>query len=258
MSEPSAHQRRIDALMAKVYRREGHTFSSAAVLTPLDAMLAAEEAVPMDEQKVREEGVHAWLGWIFEEGPHVATVMKRLFVFVRGVRPELILNMSGAEIAALFGQGRAAESARCNLLLEKLKKKANYRTLALPFQKSATTKQKYAQAQRGNKHRANSVTSRAAHIAEKQTNSMSIQSRLRNEKQPTSSSREHHVPQPYRHPIAQKAHGMFRPDVKKTGGAFGGVAKWKRKAAAIAPDKSPIAVIGQTSDGQNDAMKAAV
>jgi hypothetical protein len=157
MSEASAHQRRIDAIMAKAYRREGHNFAPKTAPTPLDALLAAEEQLPDDEQRIRSEAISGFILWLFEESPHPAPVMKKLYAFVRMVRPETLWNMPGTDIAAIFGQGRAAESARCNLLLEKLKLKAGYKNLSMPFQKSATAKQKYAEAQRGNKHRANSI-----------------------------------------------------------------------------------------------------
>lgn len=157
MNEASAHQRRIDAIMAKAYRREGHTLLPAQAATPVDAMMAAEEAMPDDELKIREEGVAAWRNWILQDGPHPAAVMKRVYVFLRATHPESILNLPGTDIAAIFGQGRAAESARCGLLLEKLRKKAGYKSLTMPFQKSATARRKYAEAQRGNRHRANSV-----------------------------------------------------------------------------------------------------
>ncbi len=165
----SPHERKINEVLAGAYRREGHNLPPATVPTPLDALLAAEEALPEDEQKIKEDFADKWLGFFFTDpttgrhDPHPANVMKRLFFYVRAVRPTLLLNLPGEEIAALFGQGRGAESARCNLLLGKLKKKGGYRRLSLPFQKSTSAKQKYAAAQRGNKHRANSVrTTKAA------------------------------------------------------------------------------------------------
>lgn len=157
MSEASAHQRRIDAIMAKAYRREGHTMLPAQAPTPVDAMMAAEQDYSDEERQIREEAVAKWRNWIMEDGCHPAAVMKRFFVFLRATAPESILNMPGTDIAAIFGQGRAAESARCGLLLGQLQKKSGYKSLTMPFQKSATAKKKYAEAARGNRNRANSV-----------------------------------------------------------------------------------------------------
>lgn len=56
---------------------------------------------------------------------------------------------------------------------------------------------------------------------------MSIASRARNPKRPTTSSRTYRQPQPYRHPIAKRLFGLFRPE-PKSGGGFGGCTKAER------------------------------
>lgn len=140
-----------DAIAAAV-RRNPHLVS-ARILTPFDEMLRKEEAMPEDEQAIRAEAVGDWLVWLFGDGPRIEAATKRLFSFARAYRPELVLNMSGEEIAALFGQGRAAESARTRRVIEPTLKAAGMRCTALPYQKSDTARRRCAEAQKGNRNR---------------------------------------------------------------------------------------------------------
>jgi hypothetical protein len=59
---------------------------------------------------------------------------------------------------------------------------------------------------------------------------MSIESRKRNEKRPTTTVRDTHAAQSDLHYIPQKLYGLFRPDGKKSGGGFGGCTKTERKS----------------------------
>lgn len=144
-----------DALAAAT-RRNLHLVNAARpALTPFDEMVAREEGAHTDdEHAMRAEAIDAWLSWLFEDGPSLDRATKRLYSFARAYRPDLLRNMSGAEIAALFGQTRAAESARTRKVTETTLKKAGYKCTALPFQKSEAARMKCSLAQMGNRNRA--------------------------------------------------------------------------------------------------------
>ena len=138
-------------------RKSGHIIAGATALTPFDLMAERESTHHNeDEQKIREEAICEWLGWIWEGGLDIRRASKRLVTYTRLYRPELVRNLTCEEAAALFDQGKAAESARVKAV-EKTIKKAGFRHTMLPSRKSERSRQKMAKAQRGNKHRARSV-----------------------------------------------------------------------------------------------------
>lgn len=144
-----------DAALAAAMRRNPHLVSPQKSLTPFEVMVA-QEATGHDEEValIREEAIGKWLGWLFEGGIKIEEATKRLFVFARGFRPELILNMSGEEIADLFGQTRAAESHRSRKVIEATLRKAGAKFTDQPYQKSATTRRKCSASAMGNRNRA--------------------------------------------------------------------------------------------------------
>lgn len=144
-----------DAALAAAMRRNPHLVSPQKALTPFEEMVAQETTGHTEEiALIREEAIGKWLGWLFEGGIKIEDATKRLYVFARGFRPELILNMSGEEIAKLFGQTRAAESHRSRKVIETTLRRAGARFTDQPYQKSATTRRRCADAQKGNHNRA--------------------------------------------------------------------------------------------------------
>lgn len=144
--------------IASAVHRNGHLIPGSVALTPFDEMARREQEQHDDEERrIREEAHSEWLSWLFEGGPDPERVCKRLFSYARTYRPDLVLNMSMEQIAALFGQGRAAEHARAKKDLEGTLKKAGYRNTRLPTGKSQSAREKCAIAQKGNRHRARSV-----------------------------------------------------------------------------------------------------
>lgn len=142
---------------AQAVRKSGHLIAGATALTPFDEMVEREEHDhDDDERKIRDEAVSTWLGWIWEGGLDLPRAVKRLVTYTRLYRPELVHNLTCEEAAALFAQGKAAESARVEVITDTLKK-AGYRHTMLPSRKSERSRQKMAKAQVGNKHRARSV-----------------------------------------------------------------------------------------------------
>lgn len=144
-----------DAALGAAMRRNPHLVSPQRALTPFEELAAREASDhPEEVTLIREEAIGTWLGWLFEGGIKPAEATKRLFVFARGFRPELILNMSGEEIADLFGQTRAAESHRSRKVIEATLRKAGAKFTDQPYQKSASTRRKCAASAKGNRNRA--------------------------------------------------------------------------------------------------------
>lgn len=149
-----------EALGAAV-RKNVHLLAGAPAITRFDEMESRESADHSREERlIRQEAVADMVNWIWEGGiVDLKRAVKRLVTFTRLYRPELVLNVTCEEAAALFGQGKAAESARA-VIVEETLKGAGYHYTKLPSLKSESACDKMAKAQRGNKHRARSVKKR--------------------------------------------------------------------------------------------------
>jgi hypothetical protein len=66
------------------------------------------------------EFLRIWQDFVFEDGPHPFWVMRRVYLFARRYCPEHILEMNGSDLAILLGHTRSNESARLNLLFDRL------------------------------------------------------------------------------------------------------------------------------------------
>lgn len=152
--------RAVNAALAQAYRREGRTWSPAQVISTLEMRLVIESALAQSDALIRASAMRTWLARVWDHasgkkaGPRLGEAMKALYVEARTLAPEMILNMSGEEIAALFAQGRAAESARVKQRVNTRLLRAGYRGATLRFQKSLTACRTYAECQRGNRNRA--------------------------------------------------------------------------------------------------------
>ena len=139
--------------LARCWRRE-RAVVAAPVAVSFSAMWASEGARSAAERADREAVLVAWLRRVWRGGPDLREALKVVFVHVRAVAPEAAWNMTGEEVAALFGQGRAAESARVKRDYSRELERAGFRATAARFQKSETACRKFAVAQRGNRNRA--------------------------------------------------------------------------------------------------------
>jgi len=149
----AVHELRVHEMLAAVYRRNGRSLEAVDLHTPLDSMLEQEAGQGDDEYIVQIEAVRKWLSWIFEGGPHPNRTMQRLYACVRACAPSLLLGMSGEEIALIFGQTRAAESARMRSLVNGKLASAGCKSPHLPYQKSAGSIEKMRASARGNRNR---------------------------------------------------------------------------------------------------------
>lgn len=147
-----AHVDSVAAVMARVYRRAGVSLPAQEKATPLDQLMAKDELQPEDHYDAGVDMLGRFIDWVFEQGPEPANAVQRLYSVTNALRPALLLHMSGEELAAIFGQGRAAESARTVMLNKKLKA-AGFRHTSFRHQKSETARRRMSAAALGNKNR---------------------------------------------------------------------------------------------------------
>lgn len=151
---PALSAEAVRELMARVYRRSGHDLSGLdhTTSTPLDDLIRQEEGQPEDHYCAGNEMLGRFLEWVFQRGPNPPEVMKRIYAVAHALRPDLLLNMSGAEIAAIFDETRAAESARMMLLNKKMKA-AGFKHTSFVARKSETARRRMALSALGNQNR---------------------------------------------------------------------------------------------------------
>lgn len=152
-----SHAERINAALGRAHRREGHTWDPFRSGQRLEVLIVEDELAGPDEQAVREEAVRRWLRQIWAEGSGLADALKAFYALTRSCWPELILNMSGGEVASFFAQTRAAESERVHRLVNRPIERHTGRHTTLRFQKSTSACGKYAASATGNTHRADSA-----------------------------------------------------------------------------------------------------
>jgi hypothetical protein len=150
------HAARINVALAKAYRREGHTWSGDRSGSRLEALIAEDMLAGPEEEIVRREMLRRWLRQMWAGGS-LADALKAYYALTRAYWPELLLNMSGEEISTLFAQTRAAESERVHRLVTRPVERHTQRRGTLRWQKSTSACGKYAEAQRGNHHRADAA-----------------------------------------------------------------------------------------------------
>jgi hypothetical protein len=161
---------KVHAALAQAYRRRGQKWAEPQIIATIGMRLMVESAGDASEALVRAQALEIWLGRVWDYSPaerwrpRLSEALKAIYVEARTLAPELILNMSGAEISALFHQGRAAESARVRLRVNAPLLRAGYRAQQR-FQKSETACRRYAERARGNTHRASARVKVAAAVA---------------------------------------------------------------------------------------------
>jgi rubrerythrin len=128
-SQFSIFDQQLDRLMGQVYRRAGRDLDAEPEQeTPLAELLQAEpralgdyteeerQAIMREEFAIAGRYLRRWVAWVLERGPHPRHALPRFYSAVNAMAPDLLLHMTQAEIAQIFGQVRAAESARARKL----------------------------------------------------------------------------------------------------------------------------------------------
>lgn len=144
------HEQNVEAMLRDVYRMHG--WSAAELVTPLSALLAPDGQQSAEDYECGAAMLRRFLVWIFQGGPDPRKTTQRLYVVARALDPSLLLSMSGEQVSVIFGQGRAAESARLRMLAG-IYQKAGYKNPQFRVGKSATAKERMRRAQLGNKNR---------------------------------------------------------------------------------------------------------
>lgn len=161
MSRINGHEARINDVLRVAYQREGRAVITSE--TPLTIAEVFEQAPGDGEEELRIKGetVMRFLMFIFQDGPHPGCTMRLLYLLTQRLKPELLLNMSGAELADMFGETRAAWSARQIRMFNGYLRARGARAVKGRNQKSDTASASYALAARGNTNR-RGKTKRAA------------------------------------------------------------------------------------------------
>lgn len=131
---------------------KGETFRATILRGPVqdapghDARTGSENGGG-EGQLPRVDILRALLRFIFSDGPHPRSAARRLYFIAHTFAPEHIVNMTEADLAELFGEGKANVSAAINRLFGDIK--AN-----IPGHKSRGARRTYARIRKGNRNRA--------------------------------------------------------------------------------------------------------
>lgn len=149
----NGHEERINVALATAYQREGREAITTA--TPMSLAQLFEQAPDdgEDAMRLKQETAVRLLHFIFQDGAHPGCTTRLLYLLAQRLQPELILHMSGAELADMLGETRAAWSARNKRIFTGYLKARGSKAAKGALQKSDTASAKYALAARGNTNR---------------------------------------------------------------------------------------------------------
>lgn len=154
MTKVNGHEARMNTALAVAYQREGR--EAVEMNTPMTFAELFEERAAGDSDEVpqiRRETVIRMLHFVFQDGPHPGCVTRLVYLLAQRLAPELVLSMSGAELADMIGETRAAWSARNKRIFTGYLKARGAKAAKGRMQKSDTASAKYASAARGNTNR---------------------------------------------------------------------------------------------------------
>lgn len=160
--ETRRHSEVIKAALAKAYRREGHTWRPCLAQPTKIEQFRDAVAVSQEESELRAATLARWFRHIWHGRTQLIDALKHFYTIARAYAPELLLNMTAEELAVFFGQGRAAQSDREKRHINKRLARAGSKHTTLRFQKSDAACGKYAEAAKGNHHRAESARIKVA------------------------------------------------------------------------------------------------
>lgn len=125
-----------------------------------ELMETIREALQVNwEERLR--GMRGFLEYVYQDGPHPLALVRRLIAITKAVRPDLLLNMSCAQLAVLCDDGkgdaktdgRATVSARTKRLFEQPIKDAGMGGFKAGFQKTESAGHSYSRSAQGNQNR---------------------------------------------------------------------------------------------------------
>jgi hypothetical protein len=159
LSKINGHEARINNVLAVAYQRGGResiTRATPATMAELfEIAELADRAAEDDEagEKTLSEGAIRMLQFAFAEGGHPGCVLRRVYMLAQRLSPALVANMNGAELGDIFGETRAAWSARIQRVFTGYLKARGSKAPNGRMQKSATAAARYAAAATGNTNR---------------------------------------------------------------------------------------------------------
>lgn len=153
MSKINGHEKRINTALAVAFQREGRVATETSTPVTIAELFEQAPGDGEEEMQIKAETAMRLLHFCFQDGPHPGCTMRLLYLLAQRVSPELVLNMSGAELADIFGETRAAWSARMKRMFTGYLKARGAKGAKGRMQKSDTAVAKYALAARGNTNR---------------------------------------------------------------------------------------------------------
>jgi hypothetical protein len=153
MSRVNGHEERMNTALAVAMQRFGR--EAITLNTPMTFAALLEQA-PGDgeeELKIKAETLVRILHFIFQDGPHPGCTTRLVYLLAQRLAQELVLGMSGAELADMLGETRAAWSARNKRIFTGYLKNRGFKAAKGRMQKSDTAARKSAAAALGNTNR---------------------------------------------------------------------------------------------------------
>ena len=120
------HERRVATALNRAASR---LHEPVEIRDPAHEVIAAEEAEEFaaiaDRHEVGprllREFFDRFMDCVFEDGPHPGAALRRVYMLARRYTPEKILHMNGTDLGMLFGESRASQSHRMQLIFDRLK-----------------------------------------------------------------------------------------------------------------------------------------
>lgn len=153
MSKINGHEQRINTALAVAFQKEGREAITTATPMTLSEMFEQAPGDNDEVSQIRSETVNRMLHFIFQDGAHPGCTLRLLYLLAQRLAPDLILNMSGAELADMLGETRAAWSARNKRIFTGYLKARGSKAPRGSNQKSDTHAERCASAARGNTNR---------------------------------------------------------------------------------------------------------
>lgn len=153
MTKTNGHEERINTALAVAYQREGREAITTATPMTFAQLLELAPGDGEQERLLQMETLVRLLFFVFQDGPHPGCTLRLLYLVTQRLKPELVLAMSGAELADMLGETRAAWSARNKRIFTGYLKARGAKAAKGRMQKSDTHAQRCASAARGNTNR---------------------------------------------------------------------------------------------------------
>jgi hypothetical protein len=148
------NEARINRVLAAAHHREASALMYGRL--PMTIGELVDGRAPSDDDdvpQIRNETVVRMLHFVFQDGPHPGSVTRLIYLLAQRLTPDLVLRMSGSEMADMLGETRAAWSARNQRIFTGYLRARGTKGAKGRSDKSEAARVKYAAAQLGNTNR---------------------------------------------------------------------------------------------------------